>query len=180
MAELDGFKLTFDDGTVFRATENVQISHQGTPLYPVDGLSNFVAIYNEFVASGEQNDGNSNMSGLFAGFGAGVHTIRVEFIGGWEGSTDTWWDSNQNDSAVSKLQTLNRALTTKRMDASAPGTLEVGEYNASGKFAGIKVALGEYDLSFDPEQQSSTFQGFVNFRDAVDLKQAVSAVARRN
>lgn len=176
---IDGFRLEFDDGTVFRATENVQFSHQGQSLYPIDGFSNFVAIYNNFFdVAGQDGRADSNYQAVFFGFGAGVHTIRVEFIGGWEGSTDTWWDSAAGDSAVSKLQTLNRALTTKRMDSESPGLLRVGEYEPSGKFDELPVALGEFDLSFDPEQHSSDFQGFINFRECIDLSRSNSAAAR--
>lgn len=180
MAEQTGFKLTFADGTVFQATENVVYNHEPTPLYPIDGLNNFVAIYNEFQDEGGQDGrADSNMAGLFFGFGAGVHMVTLSFLGGWEGSADTWWDSAADDSAISKLQTLNRALTTKRMDSFAPGELEVGEYNSGGKFNPIPVALGEGNsLRFDPEEHTSIFDAQLTLYECIDLTRSNSAAAR--
>lgn len=179
MATLDGFRLTMPDGTVFRATENVVINHNTQPLYPIDGLRTFVAIYNTYIDNGGQpGRADSNMSGVFLGFGAGVHTITVTFPGGWEGSTDTWGDSNAGDSAVSKLQTLNQAITNTKMDSTNVGEFETGEYSAGGKYSLIPVAFGELDLSFDPSEQSSVFSGTMTLYDAVDLAQAVDALQR--
>lgn len=176
---LDGFKLTMPDGAVFRATEGVTITHSTQPLYPVDGLRTFVALYNTFLDNGGQpGRADSNMSGVFLGFGAGAHTITVEFPGGWEGSTDTWGDSASGDSAVSKLQELNEAITNTKMDSTNPGEFEAGEYSASGKFSLIPVAFGEMELSFNPSDQSSVFSGRLVLRDAVDLSQNVDSLNR--
>lgn len=180
MAELDGFRLTFPDNTVFRATEGVAITHHAEPLYPIDGLRTFVTIYNEYLDSGGQaGRADSNMAGLFFGFGAGVHRMDVTFPGGWEGSTDTWGGSSSGDSPVSKLQTLNRAVTTTRMDSLNPAEFETGEYSTPGKYSPIPVAFGQMDLSFNPDEQTSTFQGQLQLWESIDLSRPVSANARR-
>lgn len=180
MTLLDGFRLEFDDGTVFRARENVVIDHNPSPNYFMDGFSNFAAIHNEWIQSGGQpGRADSNFGAIFFGFGAGVHIIRLTFVGGWEDSTDTWWDSNAGDSALSKLQTLNRALTTKRMDSFGPGLLQIGEYNPNGKYDAIPVALGDGNgLTFDPEQHTTIFDGQLELWECLDLTQPVSASAR--
>lgn len=175
---LTGFRLEFDSGDVFRATKDVQITHETQPLFLLDGQRNLVALFNEFIDQGGQpGRADSNYSAVYAGFGAGVHTIRVQFIQ-FEGATDTWGDSSASDSARSKLQELNHTITNERADSEAPAIFEAGEYSDSGKFSPIPVAIGETNLTFSAAEQSSHFDGTVTLYDAVDSGQAVDALTR--
>lgn len=182
---LTGMRLEFDDGTVFRTRKLNQISHDTTPLYKIDGFQTFITIYNNYIDQGGQDGrADSNMSGLFAGFGAGIHTVRIQFIKN-KGDGETWGGSDTSeggDDILSILQTLNRAITTKRADSESPAILQVGEYSDSGKYNPIPVAIGETQLPLNPQdiEEVSVFTGSLEFYDSVDLTQAVSSVARRN
>lgn len=189
MTAIDGFRLDFNSGSgddVFRASENVQVTHQTQPLFLIDGLRNAVKFYNDYIDDGGQpGRADSNYAALFEGFGAGVHTVEITFQM-YEGSTDTWGDANDGDSPTTKMQVLNRKITTTRVTSDSPGLLEVGEYNNPDNFSGISsslydpipVALGEANLSFTPEEQVSDFTGSMTFYEAVDAGQAVDAIFR--
>lgn len=181
MAPIDGFKLTFSDGTVFRCTNEVTLSHETQPLYLLDGLRNFVTVFNTYIDSGgTPGKTDSNYAGVFAGFGAGIHQITVEFSQN-EGTSDTWGDATPaSDSATTLMQELNRKLTTTKADSTAPADLEVGEYNdTNGDYNPIPVALGETSLSFQIDDgQHSSFTGRMTFFDTVSMDGAVDAQVR--
>jgi hypothetical protein len=176
---IDGFRLEFDNGDVFRAKSNVEITHQTTPIYLIDGFRNLQKLLGDFIDSGSTGDTaeDSDYKGVFAGFGAGVHTIRIQFIQ-FEGSSEQWGSSSAGDSALSKLQTLNHTITTTPSTSRFPAILSTGEYGAGGKYQPLAVALGETDLSFDAETQASGFSGTLELYDAVDLRNAVSSHKR--
>lgn len=176
---LDGFQLDLPNGDTFRASAGVAITHQTEPLFLIDGLRNFITLYNEFFDNqgGQPGSANSNFSGVFAGFGAGIHTIQVEFIQ-FEGNTESWGDAAAGDSAVTKLQELNRKITTVKTDSENPATLQVGEYATGENYNPLKVVIGSTDLTFDPGEQSSDFRGTVEFYESNDLGEAIDALNR--
>lgn len=176
---IDGFRLEFSNGDVFRAASNVQITHQTTPIYLIDGFRNLQKLIRDYIKSARTGDTaeNSDYKAVFAGFGAGVHTIRIQFRQ-FEGSTEQWGSSSAGDSAVSKLQTLNHTITTTPSTSRFPAILSTGEYGAGGKYKPLAVALGETDLSFDAESDASAFSGTLELYDAVDLRNAVSSHER--
>lgn len=180
---LTGVKITFDDGTEYRAKEDIVVRHRATPLYKLDGQQNLVTIYNEFVSEGgDPNNQDTNYQGAFVGFGAGVHTIEIE-IHSFKGSGENWGDADTSaggDEPITLMQTLLHDIVTKQADSSAPVTLEVGEFSASGKYDPIKAAIGDVNLPKDFRENPSTFRGTIEFFDAVDLQQAVSSAARRS
>lgn len=187
MAPIDGFRLEFHDGTVFRATSNVIISHQTQPAFLLDGLRNFVTLYNTYIDGGGQpGQADSNYSAVFYGFGAGVHTVQIQFQE-YKGDTSTWGSSSQNDEPLTKLDELNRVITTTRADSELPALLEVGEYNDPSNHSGISssdhspipVAIGETDLTYTQEEQVSDFDGQITLYDAIDVAQSVDATERR-
>lgn len=174
---IKGVRLEFSDGTVFRAKSGVDVTFEGESLYAIDGFRTFTAIFNDHIdKGGSPGVADSNMGGVFAGFGAGIQRINIEFTQ-FEGSTDAWGDANSGDSANTKLQTLNRALTTKRMDSQNPGFLRTGEYEPNGKYDELPVAV--YDWSFPlTTDDTSAFQGRITLYEAKDLNEAVDALSR--
>lgn len=180
---LKGIRLTFNDGTTYRAKENVDWEHDIEPLYKLDGRQNLVTIYNEFVNSGgDPNNFNSNFQGAFVGFGAGIHTINVD-IYQFKGNGQSWGDADTTDGgdeATTLLHTLLHDILTKASDSKQPLKLEVGEFEDNGKYDAFKVALGKVTLPRGAtENQPSNFGGSIQFFDAVDLQQSLSAFHRR-
>lgn len=183
---LTGFKITFSDGTVFRARESIDVSHGVQPLYVLDGFRQFITIYNEyFDGGGTSGRANSNMSGLFFGFGAGVHTITIG-VYQFEGNGQTWGNANTadgGDTALNMLQRLNRAVTTIPNDSDDPITLEVGEYSTSGIYDPLDVAIISCDLQYKgatDDNEVGSFSGTIEFAETVNLTNPISSTVRRN
>lgn len=183
MAAIKGLKLTFNDGTVFRCSADVHVTHSGESIYLLDGRENLVALYNAFQDNqgGQEGRSDSNMSTVFAGFGAGVHTIEVSFIQ-VVGSGDQWGSIGSIDNsntAVELRDRLARALTTIRMDSEAVGLLEVGEFSSGGIYDEIPVAALSWTLDHRVrDQEASQARGSITFGDSIDLKRAIDAAER--
>lgn len=170
---LTGFKLTLPDSTVFRVSSEVSVSHGTQALFLVDGRQQFVTAIEQFFNNGGQpNKGDSLMQGIFAGVGAGIHTITVTFTQ-FEGSADNWGSAASGDGPVKKMQTLNREITTQNIGSQSPADLEVGEYSSSGTYDPIPVVISESDLTFEPAEQSSGFTGTLTFIEATDVTDAI-------
>lgn len=183
---LTGFRIEFSDGTTFRARESIDVTHGVQPLYVLDGFQQFVTIYNEyFDAGGTDGRANSNMSGVFAGFGAGVHTITIG-VYQFEGNGQSWGSANTadgGDTALNLLQRLNRAVTTVPNDSDDPIKLEVGEYSDSGIYDPLDVAVISSDLTYQgatDDSEVSAFTGTMEFAETIDLTNPVSSQARRD
>lgn len=178
---ISGFKLTFDDGTEFRCSSDVDVTHDGEMIYLLDGRSNLVALFNQFLddQGGQPGRSDSNMSSVFAGFGAGVHTIDVSFTQAAD-TTDTWGAATSGDSTAVELRDrLVRALTTIRMDSQAVGLLEVGEFSSSGIYSAIPVTVVNFNVGVQvTEGRPSEAFGSITFGDSVDVNRAVDALER--
>lgn len=189
---LNGFKLTFggigaslDEQVVFRCSAEADVQHSGESLFLLDGRNNLVALFNEFVdvQGGQPGRSDSNLSGVFLGFGAGVHQIQVTFVQS-TGASDTWGDINDISASSATAQELRdrlvRRLATIRMDSSAVGLLETGEYQSgsSGLYNEIPVAVLDWNIrALDIEgERPSEVQGSITFADSIDVDQEVAAL----
>lgn len=181
---IQGFKLTLDDSTVFRCSAEVDIQHNGESQFLLDGRNNLVALFNEFIDTdgGQPGRSDSNLSSIFLGFGAGVHTVEVTFVQA-ANTTDTWGDATSGNSTAPELRDrLVRALTTIRIDSDAVGLLEVGEYESgsSGLYNEIPVAALSWNVRAltISEERPSEVQGSITFADSIDLGQTIDALSQ--
>lgn len=178
---INGFQLDLSDGTTFRCSADVDVRHNGQALYPVDGLRQFVAIYNNYIDDdgGQPGRSDSNYSGVFLGFGAGVHLMDVTFEQ-VANTTDAWGDATSGSSTAVELRDrLVRALTTIPIGSFNVGLLQVGEFSDSGIYNQIPVAAREWNVEVAVRDgDPSLTRGTIQFASAVDLEQAVDANAR--
>lgn len=173
-----GFRLTFPGGATFVAKSDIEVSHQTETQWLFSGFDTTTAAFqNWFDSGGKSGRASSKMSTVREGIGAGVHRISIRFVQ-FEGSDESWGDADPEDSARTKLETLNRAITEDSPTSSNPATYQGGEYSASGKYAPIDVVIETADLPYDVGENASSFSGTLTLLDAVDLRENVDAQNR--
>lgn len=179
----NGFKLTLPDNTVFECTEQVDVTHQGETQFFVDGLSQVIGFWQNFIDGGGQDSkGDSNFQQVAVGVGAGLHTIEVQFTQ-YEGSSDTWGGlSTPLPVARTIQQELNRALTTARIDSTNIAELEVWQYDSeAGSHDPIPVVIQNWNLPHTSTQSEdkSAITGTLTFIESSDLFDDVDSQQRR-
>lgn len=171
-----GFSLTFPDGTEFVAKRDISITYGTESQFVFSGLNNTVALFEEYLnAGGKTGRSNSKMSSVRIGSGAGIHRITISFFQ-FEGSDETWGDSNPGDSARSKLETLDRSITEDAPTTNDPAVYEGGEYSTSGKYDPIDVIIESSNLPYDVNENVSGFTGSITLLDSVDFQEAIDSL----
>jgi len=164
-----GFSLEMPSGDTFAVTEQATVALQGEKQFFIDGLQQFTAFYEKFISDG---GGGSDMQSVAVGIGAGTKRFQITFTQ-YEGSTDSWGDSSSGDTARSKMDEFDQALSSEVVNSKTPATLATGEYSSSGKFSTKEVAPENWDFSLDPGEESSSFSGTLSLIEVIKLDQTI-------
>jgi hypothetical protein len=176
---LEGFRLTFPDGTTFRAQSESSVTPEQDIRFLFDGLNNILALFEQYVANGGQGGDTADGlgQGVFLGSGARIQTFDVQFTRAV--SSDAPWgdiDTNVDPPPAPETfrDTLNRKVETTALDSDNPAVLEFGEYAAGAdhKYGPKTVILS--NLRFDPSLgQSSEVSGTLECIEASDAGQVI-------
>jgi hypothetical protein len=169
--------LTLPDGAVFEFPYDVQVSYGVQAQFQAQSNVAATAFQQLFDSGGQDGRGDSLKQGAFLSIGSGVHTVEIRF-NQFTGSGAQFGGADPDATAITKLQTLNRALTTQRIDSTNPAEFAHEEYSASGQYDPIPVVVNEYDLTQDRAEQTSTISGTMTLIESTDLGEAIDAVNR--
>lgn len=158
------------NGDQFVASGNLTVTHDLQHQWLINGARDLSVFWDQWFndTGGQTGRGDSLMQTLFFGNGAGVHSIQVDFSQ-WAGSSDSWTGAADSDGPVVKLQALARSLSTTTVGSDAVIELSVGEFSSAGTYDPIPVVVGEARLTFDTQEQASSFDGTVTFLEAADI-----------
>lgn len=178
-ADVDG------DGTkesgVFDMGIEVETSTKFRTGYLVGGRgSSANAIFTDLVS-----DGESDMEGVYLGFGGGVKVVEVKFQN-YKGSSHQWGNTGNGgtkadatgEDAITQADVLARYIEAADIDSREPATLEHGEYSQSGRYSPDQVALEQPSLSRNYSDDGNWFSGSLTCPSAADLTQALDAQNR--
>lgn len=168
--------LTLPGEQRFVAEGNLEFTHGITNQFFVDGAAGALAGFEQFFDQiGQDLMGDSLKQQLFLGMGSGAHEITIEFTT-WQGDTREWGGFGSDASPTTKLQALNRALSTTRITSDSPATLEIGEYSSSGSYNPLPVVVKESTLTFSSREQASSFDGHIQFIESADVSDPIDAI----
>lgn len=166
----DGFRLELPNGNgAFEASVNITSQIGQEPRYFFEGGRNVTALYGG-------SDGSDQSGAVYAGTGATVRTIELQFVQ-YEGSDDEWGplETTQDHSMTTYRDILDNALEQSRITSQSPATLQFGEYSDSGLLDPLTVVLVGSELSVDYTQDSSRMTGTLRLGDAADLGEIETA-----
>jgi len=123
--------------------------------------------------------GESGRAGFQLDAGAGAFIVDVQFRG-TETPKGRWGDGSTNPEADAEgegvfrqLSVLMRYLNRGTFDSRNAGTLEWGDYSASGAYGPLNVAPEEPQLTFSAEEQTSSFDGSISLVAVRNIEAAV-------
>jgi len=184
---VDGFRLELPSASgigpslAFRATA-VSITHNND-LTALGGGSNIISALSDLTdATDIQGDGQRQQVRL--DLGGGLHITEID-LSQYAGSSDRWgatdgskWDATGAD-PITQLQTLDNAIRRTRIDSESPATLHTHEYSSSGRFEPLQVAPLETPVSFDRDEQASTFRSQLRFVDIASVQRVLDAAEQK-
>lgn len=172
MSSYDKVTITLPSGDTFTATGNLSITERHQPFYLLDGFQRLRTLYEQIPGIG------ADTSQAFLGSGSRVRTWQIQFTQ-WEGSTDEWGSAAADDDVLTKLNVLGNAIANSEIDGGNTATLEYGEYSTAGQFSPHDVVPGEIQLPAELGEDGtpSSFRPSLEWRDAVDLNQAIHNLA---
>lgn len=157
----------------FEETPLVSESHSENPVYDGRG-GQFSTLFERWFGStgGQSGVGDTPMQAAILSAGAGERTFVVEAQIS-EGTTTTWGDAADSDSATTKAQHLFDELARSRNDSRNPLVFEWGEYTSSGEFGQLHVVPFERDLDVNYREEPSSAAVRLTLVESADLSETV-------
>lgn len=176
-----GVKLTFPNGDVFEATEDVSVSYQTEENPLAGGGGQLAALFERFISGGGTSGRyDSQKQTASISLGAGMHRMQVNYRQATGSTGATWGGAPSAASAKTKVEYLDDAINSQVIDSNSPLLFESGEFSTSGDFDPIDVGVEQSQIEPDSTDGSpSTFSGTLTLVDIVSLQQVIDA-SRRN
>lgn len=170
---------------VFPSDVRVEIETRTKQFFESSGET---AVILEWLAdqAGVDLPGTGLRQTLAFDFGSGTHAVTLDFRS-FTGSEYRWGDSGnggtKGDASVedvfSQMSVLDRYIQTATLDSENPAILEVAEYSEEGRYGPLAVMPENPTLSFDSQEQSSTFDGSITWIETLSLEQVIDGRNQR-